>query len=333
MEYFSPSQWPSGGTYNITDYCWNREGQPISYLPNGAIKRHYVGTLEASAMMLEWYSYTGDRKFLDEALPFIEEVVEWWDKHYPRDKEGKIEIAPGNALEAYGEVTNPATDVSGMQRVLDQLLALPQDVTGAEKLANWRRLRGEVPALPRGTVNGKAVLLPSKESVINGHETPELYSVFPFRLIGPGSDDLAIARNTYDLQPAAAFFGWYQEPVFAAGLGLAEEARQHVAWRYAIHNADSRFPAFWGPNYDWTPDQDHGGVANIAMQMMLLQTQGDKLLLFPAWPKEWDVDFKLRAPDKTTVHAVYRNGKVEKVEVSPKRRLKDVVIVEPAGKK
>jgi hypothetical protein len=36
----------------------------------------------------------------------------------------------------------------------------------------------------------------------------------------------------------------------------------------------------------------------IGLQEMLLQTNGDSLLLFPAWPKEWDVTFKLHAPKK-----------------------------------
>ena len=38
------------------------------------------------------------------------------------------------------------------------------------------------------------------------------------------------------------------------------------------------------------------------------------LHLFPAWPAEWNVDFKLHAPGKTVVECVYRGGKVEKLE-------------------
>jgi|GEM_PF-2627680 len=35
----------------------------------------------------------------------------------------------------------------------------------------------------------------------------------------------------------------------------------------------------------------------IGLQEMLLQTIGDQIVLFPAWPKDWAVDFKLHAPD------------------------------------
>ena len=36
----------------------------------------------------------------------------------------------------------------------------------------------------------------------------------------------------------------------------------------------------------------------IGLQEMLLQTNGELILLFPAWPLEWNVHFKLHAPGK-----------------------------------
>ena len=46
-----------------------------------------------------------------------------------------------------------------------------------------------------------------------------------------------------------------------------------------------RWPATWGPNFDWLPDQNHGGNLLETTQLMLLQSVGDKILLLPAWPK------------------------------------------------
>ena len=63
----------------------------------------------------------------------------------------------------------------------------------------------------------------------------------------------------------------------------------------------------------------------IGLQEMLLQAVDDKLYLFPAWPKEWDVDFKLHAPQQTTVEGKLRNGKLIDLQVLPKERAKDVV--------
>ena len=73
----------------------------------------------------------------------------------------------------------------------------------------------------------------------------------------------------------------------------------------------------------------------IGMQEMLMQTHASpeeirsgepgKIRLLPAWPDEWDVDFKLHAPHRTTVEGIYRSGKMAQLEVTPKERLGDVV--------
>ena len=67
----------------------------------------------------------------------------------------------------------------------------------------------------------------------------------------------------------------------------------------------------------------------IGLQEMLMQTIGDQILLFPAWPKDWDVDFKLHAPHKTVVEGILKNGKLIKLRVIPENRRKDVII--PGG--
>jgi hypothetical protein len=59
----------------------------------------------------------------------------------------------------------------------------------------------------------------------------------------------------------------------------------------------------------------------------MMQCFGDKILLFPAWPKDWNVDFKLHAPYNTTVECSLKNGEITKLKVSPESRSKDVVIL------
>ena len=112
-----------------------------------------------------------------------------------------------------------------------------------------------------------------------------------------------------------------------AYLGLANDAHQGLVSRARSHDRGERFPAFWGPNYDWTPDQDHGGVLMKAFQAMLMQTDGQKIFLLPAWPNNWDVEFKLHAPQRTTVIGTYRNGKMESLRVNPQSRRLDIVVV------
>ena len=67
----------------------------------------------------------------------------------------------------------------------------------------------------------------------------------------------------------------------------------------------------------------------IGLQEMLMQTVDDRILLFPAWPEEWDVDFRLHAPHRTLVAGRLKGGKVIELKVTPESRRKDVVLSEP----
>ena len=158
---------------------------------------------------------------------------------------------------------------------------------------------------------------------------PELYAIFPFRLFGVGKPDLEAAQTAFARRAVQGNRGGQQDDTQAAFLGRAQEAARMVSNRLATQHAGSRFPAFWGPNFDWIPDQDHGGNALMALQTMLLQTEGRRLLLFPAWPRNWDVEFKLHAPLNTTVEGVWRQGKIERLAVQPPERERDVVRSEP----
>jgi alpha-L-fucosidase 2 len=46
--------------------------------------------------------------------------------------------------------------------------------------------------------------------------------------------------------------------------------------------------------------------------------------LLPAWPTEWEADFKLHAPYKTVVSGHVKQGKVTQLEVQPASRRKDI---------
>jgi hypothetical protein len=59
---------------------------------------------------------------------------------------------------------------------------------------------------------------------------------------------------------------------------------------------------------------------------MLLQCDGPKIRLLPAWPKNWDVSFKLHATGNTVVVCEYHGGKITKLDVTPEPRRNDVVL-------
>jgi alpha-L-fucosidase 2 len=108
---------------------------------------------------------------------------------------------------------------------------------------------------------------------------------------------------------------------------MADTARSYLVNRVNNKNIDSKFPAFWGPNYDWKPDQTHGGVIMQTLQSMLMQTDGKKIYLLPAFPKDWNANFKLHAPFNTTIQGKVTNNKIIDLKVKPEYRKKDIVIV------
>jgi hypothetical protein len=58
---------------------------------------------------------------------------------------------------------------------------------------------------------------------------------------------------------------------------------------------------------------------------MLMQTNGKKIYLLQAWPKEWEVSFKLHAPYNTTVQVEVKDGKLLNLMVTPESKRKDVL--------
>ena len=115
-----------------------------------------------------------------------------------------------------------------------------------------------------------------------------------------------------------------------AALGNTKEAARRVVDKLSNTTApQARFPAFFGPGHDWVPDHNWGGSGMVGLQEMLLAADpyGDgKIFLLPAWPKDWDVDFKLHAPQQTTVEASVKKGKLVSLKVVPESRRKDIVI-------
>ncbi len=120
------------------------------------------------------------------------------------------------------------------------------------------------------------------------------------------------------------FFSWHQDAIFCARMGLTDEAKQITIQK--LQDSKRRFPAFWGPGHDYVPDHNWGGSGMIGLQDMLLQSNNGKIYLFPAWPKDWDVNFKLHTPDNTIITCSYKNGKIINLIVLPEKRQKDIVI-------
>ncbi len=328
---FFPETLHFWGAYAQDNYGWKRTNLAPGITENTYIRYYYSSALELLMMMLEFQAFTGDEAFVRETLlPFADAALAFYDRHYPRDAQGRLRIAPSQALETWQKAVNPLPPIAGLRRATADLLALPERLTSESERGFWRRLAAELPELPRGTLKGESVLTAAAQILeeAKNSENPELYAVFPYRLFGVGKPELDLARHTFAVRHVKGCNGWRQDETQAALLGLAEEARKDLMQRVSMKHEKSRFPAFWGPNFDWVPDQDHGGNAMMALQTMLLQHEGRALFLFPAWPKDWDVEFRLHAPCNTTIEGMRKNGKLEQLQVTPPERREDLAILE-----
>ncbi len=93
--------------------------------------------------------------------------------------------------------------------------------------------------------------------------------------------------------------------------------RAHCALRFVARDADALELSYG----ELAPLSNR--FANVLQQLGI--GKGDRLFVLPAWPKAWNVAFKLHAPRNTVVAGEVRNGKVVSLTVTPKSRTVDVV--------
>ncbi|HTI09235.1 MAG TPA: DUF5703 domain-containing protein [Puia sp.] len=289
---------------------------------------YFTSILELSMMMLDYYDYTGDEVFARQyLLPLASEGLQFFDEHFGRDAEGRLLLDPDNAIEMFWKVHDPAPDLAGLRAVLSGMLVLPDNLAGAADRQRWRHLLDILPGLPKG--GEPSVLLPyTGPQTAKGRnlENPELYAVYPFRLYGLGKPELDLARRTFNNRRFREKGCWNQDPIQAAMLGYADVAKEYVRFALTRKDPHLKFPAFWERAHDYEPDEDNGGNGENGLQKMLMQADGRKILLLPAWPKGWDADFKLHAPYNTTVQGRVINGKVTDLVVTPASRAADVSV-------
>jgi hypothetical protein len=290
---------------------------------------------EFCLIMLEEERYTG--KDITDKIPFIESCLQFFDEHYQYlaskrgakklDGDGKLILYPGSSAETFKMANNSTTTIAALQTIIKRLIELPGNYLTSQKRHDLDSLLKRIPAISFGSYNGKPTIAPAKTwERVNNTESPQLYPVYPWGIYGVGKPGLDTALNTWNLDTNVIKFrshvGWKQDNIWAARLGLTDDA-----WRLTslkLQNSGRRFPAFWGPGMDWVPDHNWGGSGMIGLQEMLLQVDYKRILLFPSWPKNIDVHFKLHAPYNTTIEAELRSGKVVSLKVLPEERAKDV---------
>ncbi len=271
-------------------------------------------------------------------LPLIESCLRFYDTFYrdrakritgsELDEKGMLAIYPGTACETYKDARNPTSTIAALRSVLTRLCELPADLLEPASRERWDAMLQTIPAIAYREMSGHTTIAPAWTwSHKQNCELPQLYPVYPYGMFGVGRPNLEVAIDTWkygtDGLDQKQIQSWHQDAIFCARLGLTGEAAALTIEK--LKDAPRRFPTFWGPGHDWVPDHNWGGSGMIGLQEMLLQCVEDKIYLLPSWPQDWDVEFKLHAPGNTTVECTYRQGKIEKLIVTPIEREVDIV--------
>jgi hypothetical protein len=162
--------------------------------------------------MLDYAAYTGDERLLAKcALPMAREALRYYDSRFAWDRRGKLIISPTQAVETYWEdVVNDAPSVAGLHAICDTLLALPERLGTPEDRALWRRMAVAAPSLPTGRIDDQFVMAPAEKykDKRSNVETPELYGLFPFRVLGLGKPNSDAALEAYRRHHDQSRVGW-----------------------------------------------------------------------------------------------------------------------------
>jgi hypothetical protein len=325
------------GLPNFAEYGQKRPAgfdKGVEY--NAWLEYEWDTVFEFCLMMLQEQEYTG--KDITDKIPFIESCLRFFDEHYQYlakqrgakalDGKGKLVLYPGSGAETFKMATNSTSTIAALQTITKNLLALPSSYLTEERKKYLQGYLQRIPDLSYADFNGHTTIPPAKNwERINNTESPQLYPVYPWGIFGVGKPGLDTALNTFKYDTSVVKFkshiGWKQDNIWAARLGLTDEAWKLTSAK--LQNSARRFPAFWGPGFDWVPDHNWGGSGMIGLQEMLLQTDGEKIFIFPAWPKNVDVHFKLHAPYNTIVEAELKDGKLITLNVVPENRKADIV--------
>jgi len=304
-------------------------------MANQSCAYHWESQLEHAYMILEYHRFSG--KDISDYMPFIKAAVLFFDEHYQLRQEmrsgesldinGKLVIYPSTSCESYRGARNPSDLISGLRACLNGLLNLEALYLTSEEIEYYRGFLNRIPDYTFEEVNGKKILKPAEEWLKEANqELPQFYPLFPFDQYQIGDEEIQLFKNTYDQAPEfrkGTIKSWHQDGIFFARMGMADEAADYNTRK--LQDSPRRYPTFWGPGHDWVPDHNHGGSGMIGLQEMLMQTIDDQILLFPSWPKDWDVDFKLHAPYNTVVEGILKDGKLTELKVNPENRRRDVV--------
>lgn len=277
----------------LADGFW-REGRYIVPDKGSGIFGHCTHMLGSGVRIaqLYWerYAYTLDRAWLrDRAYPMIKGMAEFY-RNFPNFKkgpDGKYHIYHTNSGEQGWNTHDAMYEVNSIHQIFPLALAAAEILnTDADLRAKWREVIDN--------------LMPRPERIYRGG----YLQGFVYR--GPG----AIEPLGEDRELKRRMLGVYQLGSFidGEGIGGAQIFRNRLRLREGPGAIDAEHICAMS---GWVHD---ALLANVAADVSA-PAAPPVLRVFPAWPRDWDAEFRLAAPGAFVILATQRAGRVVEVRV------------------
>ncbi|MFV2069404.1 MAG: DUF5703 domain-containing protein [Pirellulales bacterium] len=300
----------------------------------------YVGFLLTAGLeicqhYLTYNRYSGDEDFLrNEAYPVIRGVCEFLAGLLKKEADGKYHLDPANALETWWMVRDPSDTLDGIRAIFPEFTRLAEAFDRDAALrARCAEILAALPEPNLGLWKPDASIDPTVDAYapaaafrnvpgLHNFENPALYRVYPFGLSGIGSPDHDRARRTFDHRIFVNNQGWSMDAIWAARLGLADEACDLLVAHAEKYNRfryggwDSGNSTVFPDGLAVAPYLDAGGVSAFALSEILLQSHNNLIRIAPALAKTWSGIFRLRAEGGFLVAADVQNGGARFVEIT-----------------
>ena len=309
--------------------------------PYGRFERYnpYVAFLFTAGLEVCWHyltyaRYSGDEGFLrEQAYPVIRGVAAFVTSLLREGDDGRYHLEPANALETWWMVRDPTDTMDGMRAILPEFIRLSEQYDADRELRErCADVLSKLPDPPRalwredGTIDETVEVYAPAAAMgeIPGRrncENPQLYRVFPFGLSGIGSDDYDLAKRTFQERICVLAHGWAMDAIWAARLGLAEQACSLLAQHARKYNRfryggwDSNDSNVHPEGLAAAPFLDAGGLSAYALQEAALQSHGGSIRVGAGVSGAWSGVFRLRAEGGFMVAADIEDGEVRLIEV------------------
>jgi hypothetical protein len=294
----------------------------------------FTSGLELCHHYLTYCRYSGDEHFLhEEAYPMLRDVCRFVSGLMRKETDGRWHLDPANALETWWMVRDPADTLAGIQAVFPEFIRLSKGLGLDTQLrAKCQEILAALPAPSvahwgrDGTIDaGAKTYAPAAAKgefpTPRNFEIPELYRVFPFGLSGIGTPDYDLARHTFERRIFGITNSWSLDAVWAARLGLGQEACKLLA-EHAVRYNRFRYGGWDSSNSSVFPDglsvvpyTDGAGLSAYGLHEALLQSHNDLIRVLPAVSKDWSGIFRLRAEGGFLVAADFAEGDARLVEI------------------